>query len=346
MFLNLTCSFRWEAIIIVADNEPFRDLHHTLLDIGDNRVWVFAEWIGPAFKPKSNGTWVPEYHGMLYNLTDDGMAVCPPNTKWVIVTNGDNEYGKGFLERVISENEAGTEGMEIPDIIGFDFYSRYLRPTAPPCERFSTRSSTISFCKPNLLKWCHVDLGSVAISWPKWRKESRSFGGVDGSSQGFGPEHNDGLTIEILVNDGWKARRVTDKCLFVHAPSPQSCAWEGGVWDDRNILETGGGKCISESEATNILAKDENVEKVHLTLVNDGDISVFEGADQDSMLDAKCLRRRDYLSKEVWGRNMLWFGEGCTDPGDLEEFLVELKRFYPSPTDMDFALHEILGNRN
>jgi len=29
--------------------------------------------IAPEFNPKSNGEWSPDYHGMLYNLTDDAI---------------------------------------------------------------------------------------------------------------------------------------------------------------------------------------------------------------------------------------------------------------------------------
>ncbi len=35
----------WEAVLVVMDSEPFRDLHHILQDLNDDRAWVFAEWV-------------------------------------------------------------------------------------------------------------------------------------------------------------------------------------------------------------------------------------------------------------------------------------------------------------
>ncbi len=35
----------WEAVLVVADSRPFKDLHHILQDVDDPRVWVFAEWV-------------------------------------------------------------------------------------------------------------------------------------------------------------------------------------------------------------------------------------------------------------------------------------------------------------
>lgn len=56
--------------------------------------------IDAAFSPKQDGEWAPAYHGTLYNLTDDAIQVCPPSTKWLVVTNGDNEYGENFMQLV------------------------------------------------------------------------------------------------------------------------------------------------------------------------------------------------------------------------------------------------------
>lgn len=92
------------------DSEPFRDLHHILQDLDDDRIWVFAEWvrrhsviargdslhkcacccshawesfggfrgcphvqIGKAYMPKQQGLWTAGYHEKLYNLTDDAI---------------------------------------------------------------------------------------------------------------------------------------------------------------------------------------------------------------------------------------------------------------------------------
>ena len=35
-------------MLLVLDSRPFEDLHHIVDDFNDDRVWVFAEWVGAA----------------------------------------------------------------------------------------------------------------------------------------------------------------------------------------------------------------------------------------------------------------------------------------------------------
>lgn len=49
-------------------------------------------------------------------------AACPPNTRWVVATNGDNLYDRHFVETLL----AVPQGY---DAVAFDYYSRYQRPT-------------------------------------------------------------------------------------------------------------------------------------------------------------------------------------------------------------------------
>lgn len=102
----------WEAALLVLDSRPFEDLHHIVEDFQDDRIWVFAEWVSAhpvracmralhallqavlahlqltrfppsavlmqvdkQFIPKEGVEWAPNYHGTLYNLTDDGVQV-------------------------------------------------------------------------------------------------------------------------------------------------------------------------------------------------------------------------------------------------------------------------------
>ena len=91
---------------MVMDSKPFVDLHHILQEIGDDRVWVFAEWvriasliptpaafllaltpsiaqiralkfafvqIGVDYTSKQGGRWSEGYHERLYSLTDDAI---------------------------------------------------------------------------------------------------------------------------------------------------------------------------------------------------------------------------------------------------------------------------------
>jgi hypothetical protein len=43
--IELCCS--WEAVLVVMDSEPFRDMYRILQDLEDERIWVFAEWVRP-----------------------------------------------------------------------------------------------------------------------------------------------------------------------------------------------------------------------------------------------------------------------------------------------------------
>lgn len=60
--------------------------------------------------------------------------------RWVLVTNGDNEYASTAFETI-------TEAV-MADVVAFDFYSRYQRVTGPRCERFA-RQQGLPPCKVN-----------------------------------------------------------------------------------------------------------------------------------------------------------------------------------------------------
>lgn len=61
--LILSKDCRWEAVLVVADSVPFSSLPHILNDLADDRVWVYAEWTGPEYAPRTRGDWTPGYHG-------------------------------------------------------------------------------------------------------------------------------------------------------------------------------------------------------------------------------------------------------------------------------------------
>lgn len=126
---------------MVLDSQPFSDLPHILQSLDDDRVWVFAEWVGPEFAARVGSQWVPTYHSMLYNLTDEAVRACPRSTKWVIITNGDNEYSSALFDELEQHKDA--------DLVALDYYSRYQRPTIKPCERFATEPEKPA-CKQNL----------------------------------------------------------------------------------------------------------------------------------------------------------------------------------------------------
>jgi hypothetical protein len=326
---------RWEAVLIVADSRPFPDLQQIVMEHNDTRIWVFAEWIGNEFAPKtSEGAWVPGYHELLYNLTDDAIQVCPPDTKWLVITNGDNEYGASFTTQVtdIATSKSKSSSSKSPDIVAFDFYSRYQRPTAPPCDRFHAWPGAPA-CKPNKLSWCQTDLGANAISFPKFMQEARMFGSLHEEAGGLGADHFDGILAETLVAAGWKVVRVTSKCLFSHSPNPQECAWSGGVWDDSDVQGTGGGRCIDSGEREKMLTGDQQLyngegqlEEVIVTVSSDGNItSEFQSSNSDGKNSwngqLRCLRKKMYNSDAERNAQRAWFSSRCADEetGDLLE---------------------------
>ncbi len=50
-------------MLLVADSVPFTGLPHLLRDVADDRVWTYAEWVGPEYAPRTGGDWTPGYHG-------------------------------------------------------------------------------------------------------------------------------------------------------------------------------------------------------------------------------------------------------------------------------------------
>lgn len=36
---------RWEALLVVMDQQPFTDLREILREFDDSRIWVYADWV-------------------------------------------------------------------------------------------------------------------------------------------------------------------------------------------------------------------------------------------------------------------------------------------------------------
>ncbi|EIE21685.1 hypothetical protein COCSUDRAFT_56879 [Coccomyxa subellipsoidea C-169] len=239
----ITGLLRWEALLVVMDSRPFTRLPTILAEIADDRIWIFAELIGTEYTSKHGGAWVPGYHGLLYNLTDQAFRACPASTEWVLATNGDNLYADTFFDRIMTAPKEA-------DVIAFDFYSRYHRVT---------------------------DLGANVFRWPRLLKEDRRLGSPAANAQEHQAEHFDGLFANTLKTDGWNIHHVTDACLYDHNPSPQRCAQKGGVWDDTRALSSElGGTCLTPEEAEAHLWIGGNaMEAVEIELSNDGNLASF-----------------------------------------------------------------------
>jgi hypothetical protein len=255
-------------------------------------------------------------------------------------------------EQIENENENEEEILESgsrPDIIAFDFYSRFQRITMPACDRFasqlpSTDTPAPPLCKRNHLKWCQTDLGAAALNFRRFQEENRKFGDIvnhDPFHRLLGADSADGVMMETLVYDGWKVAHVTDTCLFVHSPSIHSCAWQGGVWDDRDLIKISGGKCLTQEEADTILREDRNqsIEQVRVDVSSDGRVPIeFEGIKNNDVLErVRCLRRKDYKEESVLGLTQVWYSEWCVDKEDENEFRKFFYKFYPTDNAVQAA---------
>lgn len=235
---------------------------------------------------------------------------CPQSSKLVVVTNGDNAYAPRFVERALEEARGGRgsggddDGREeerrrpLPpfpaDLVLFDYATRYANPAGEPCERFGARvleaeesgkkdnssrsggrgvsssSFRLPYCKRNLGRWCHTDLGAVAFrlsrlrgfgseaspaaaaaaasssssssltSRPLPRRSRRRFRFMDAgtlaaaAAAGLSPDSLDGVFVEHLIQSGdWAVRRVGSG-----AEGDRDDPWLGG---ERREREEGSG---------------------------------------------------------------------------------------------------------
>lgn len=69
----------------MLDQKPFRDLAKIVDSFKDDRIWVYAEWIGKQYACKEDGVWLAGYHGILYDLTDEAIRACSQDTRSTFV---------------------------------------------------------------------------------------------------------------------------------------------------------------------------------------------------------------------------------------------------------------------
>lgn len=317
---------KWEALLLVLDNRPFPELRKIVRELNDPRIWVHAEWVNYKYAPKEGGIWAPHYHNRLYNLTDAAIRACPSHAKWVVVTNGDNTYDPTFLEEVLAAPPDS-------DVVAVDFYSRYQRPTAAPCERFE-EGPGLPPCKENDMRFCQTDLAANAYRLSRMLEEDRRFGTVDPTG---GNGANDGILAQILKTDGWKIHFIHGRCLVNHAPSPQQCALSGGVWDDTAMANPAsfGGACASARTVLEKMKANPSLYEL-LELNVTYDRNSFSYKDKE-FVELKCLRMAD---RKAWVQEQT-FGRVCAARVDFAGLRADLP---PHPWD-DWVppTHEVLG---
>jgi hypothetical protein len=296
---------RLELLLLVQDGKPFHELPGIVSQLADPRVRIYAQNEGERYAARissagdDDGTWNPAYHDMLYALTDEAVRACSPDTRWLLITNGDNEYDAQLIPRL----------LQVPDdvdLVALDFYSRYQRVTAETCMRFAAVPGG-PHCKENFLRFCNVDLAAAVYSWPRLMAEDRAFSDVASGGTGL----NDGELCDLLKTSGWKVHRITDACLVAHSPNPQTCALEGGWWDDAAYLyaKSSGGECITEAKGREMLEANTDLEVVTVELSNDG-VS-FGVGELDGPLRIECVRHRfepPFVNQ--------WYPHECAAPMD------------------------------
>jgi len=152
-----------------------------------------------------------------YNTTDWAIKRCPRESKWLLVTNGDNEYSPNtfsYLEGVI-------------DAIGFNFFSRfytndgYVHPVSFPNVMHNIIPNSedncrkkINSCMYNRLQTGLHDLGSVIWNLTRWREEGVKYSKYTPSCC------HDGYLVESLVKS-WDIKGIR-WCFLSHSPNDWS----------------------------------------------------------------------------------------------------------------------------
>eukprot|EP00892_Ulva_mutabilis_P003474 jgi/Ulvmu1/1499/UM011_0229.1 len=306
--LKMQTHARWEAQFLVMDSVPFYNLTDILQHNKDDRLWVYGNLVGDAWRSKTKeGAWELEYHTLLYHMTDQAARACSLDTQWVLFTNGDNLYHRDAFAEVAAEKTA--------DAVAMDFYSRYLRPTGLPCERFQEDGAPQ--CKVNRMRWCHTDLGAIAYRWSKLVMHDYRFAMMEGEKRFTG---QDALMAEAITNAGWNVTHLEGKCLFDQGPNPAMCARMGGIWDDRHSATTAdfGGHCVLNADIEQF-KNDTAVEVVQITFSNDGNLG---GLALDSDFEPRatslhCLRPSTNFRHMLVGA----FGESCLEDIDRPLFM-------------------------
>lgn len=200
---------QWHAWVVNTDSSHFPTLVNIVYGLSDARVNVLNLNL-TQFNWGDSG----------YRITDQSIPYCKPNSQWLLVTNGDNYYYPSFLNHLDTHY----------DIIASDFYSRYTHVYdddiygVPSCERDSINLES-HWCKRNILRLYHTDLGANILNYKKFKCQKLTFSGmmVQDSSQ-------DSQMMETLVYYGWKVKHIYE-CLLSHNPNPVSCSLNSGVWD-------------------------------------------------------------------------------------------------------------------
>uniref|UniRef100_A0A6B2L9F8 Glycosyltransferase 2-like domain-containing protein n=1 Tax=Arcella intermedia TaxID=1963864 RepID=A0A6B2L9F8_9EUKA len=178
--------------VIEARDEKFRDKHH-VVDTPYHYKWECDGDCGYAATD-----WA------IYNI-------CPKETRWLLLTNGDNDYTPDFLSFLDTDYDA----------IGFNWYTRetnignYVPQPDNINQTYCDREWKMG-CMKNRWRPRGYDMGTAIWNYPRFIKELKSY-------SKFSPTccHDGYLAEDCVFTSGWKARDMPD-CLFSHNPNPWS----------------------------------------------------------------------------------------------------------------------------
>ena len=193
----------WFAVVVDTDRPeqwttPLRDVVQSA-DVGDRAI-------------VSNHTATRYSGNESYRLTDQAIAECPSQCRWLMCTNADNRYHPEALSIVDHEF----------DVVSMDFFSRWWTAHVPTlrasnsCRHFPAHFAAIL----NAMKSGATDLGSMIFSLDRWRRDGRSWSAFNRE-----PDHaeQDGDLAASVIADGWRWKAVR-RTLLSHSPNEWECA--------------------------------------------------------------------------------------------------------------------------
>jgi len=142
-----------------------------------------------------------------YSATDYAIYhSCPSTSRWLLVTQGDNEYAPTLFSHLDPSYDA----------IGFDWFSRwtshisvitYKPEVKKPCDEIIPQT-----CMGN--KWLldRTDLGTVVWNYNRFILEERKYSRYNPTAV------HDGMLATECVASGWKVKNVSE-CLYSHNPN-------------------------------------------------------------------------------------------------------------------------------
>jgi len=200
----------WNAYFFTTDENPIDQIQEHIKERPERFQSNYKYLDDAPLSPYTN-------YEFGYNSTDWAIDRCPVDAKWLLVTNGDNEYSPNTFSYL----DGVTDG------VGFDFFSRHyknekIHPTGFPVVETNiipnandSCKSFVRSCLRNRLDMLHNDLGAVIWNLQHWRKEHVNYSVYTPTCC------HDGLMSQSLRENGWIIKTVP-YCFLSHSPNDWS----------------------------------------------------------------------------------------------------------------------------